>query len=123
FPFEKAWYAARKPGFKVEFVGHPLIDRYAARKSSPAEPGIPLLLLLPGSRERELRKHLPVMISAARRLAASDSVQVLMVIPHESLKTTARAHLASAPEIRLQIGALEDALSSATAAIASSGTV
>src|SRR5206468_6188369 len=56
FPFEKGWYAERKPEFKVEFVGHPIIDRYAGR--TEGEPAEPLLLLLPGSRVRELKKHL-----------------------------------------------------------------
>src|ERR1041385_3264048 len=30
FPFEKDWYAARVPELRVEFVGHPMIDRYAS---------------------------------------------------------------------------------------------
>ncbi|MCX6905657.1 MAG: hypothetical protein NTW03_19690, partial [Verrucomicrobia bacterium] len=29
FPFEKAWYAGRVPQLKVEYVGHPMLDRYA----------------------------------------------------------------------------------------------
>jgi lipid A disaccharide synthetase len=29
FPFERDWYAKRAPGLCVEFVGHPMIDRYA----------------------------------------------------------------------------------------------
>src|SRR5437763_10971830 len=29
FPFEKEWYAKRVPGLRVEFVGHPIVDRYA----------------------------------------------------------------------------------------------
>lgn len=122
FPFEKDWYAARKPDFKVEFVGHPLIDRYAQRHFDQPAPA-DRLLLLPGSRERELRKHLPPMIPAAQRLAREEKIPVLMVLPHERLKTTAQAHLANAPEITLQIGNLEQALTAATAAIASSGTV
>ena len=28
FPFEKEWYAQRVPGFPVEFVGHPIVDRH-----------------------------------------------------------------------------------------------
>src|SRR5439155_20779190 len=27
FPFEKEWYARHAPGLRVEFVGHPIIDR------------------------------------------------------------------------------------------------
>ena len=29
FPFEKAWYAQRAPQLRVEFVGHPMIGRFA----------------------------------------------------------------------------------------------
>ena len=123
FPFEKDWYAARKPGFKVEFVGHPLVDRYAHRKIAAPPTAERTLLLLPGSRQRELRKHLPAMIPAAQRLAREDKVRVLMVLPHERLKNAAESHLSDAPEIALQIGGLDQALASATAALASSGTV
>src|SRR6266850_5250449 len=28
FPFEKDWYARRVPSLRVEFVGHPMIERY-----------------------------------------------------------------------------------------------
>src|SRR6266566_9817816 len=28
FPFEREWYATRAPGLRVEFVGHPIVDRY-----------------------------------------------------------------------------------------------
>ena len=123
FPFEKGWYAARKPDFKVEFVGHPLIDRYAQRQFDQPTSTESTLLLLPGSRERELRKHLPPMIGAAGRLAREEKVRVLMVLSHEGLRGTAEAHLSGAPEIGVQIGGLEQALASATAAMASSGTV
>src|SRR6267154_3586604 len=58
FPFEKDWYAARVPQLRVEFVGHPMIDRYhgagtmhRAVPSPGLDPSpVPLLLLLPGSR-------------------------------------------------------------------------
>ncbi len=30
FPFEPEWYAARVPKLRVEFVGHPLLERYAS---------------------------------------------------------------------------------------------
>src|SRR5688572_5264773 len=60
FPFEKKWYAERKADFKVEFVGHPLLDRYALEKERLAAlQKEPTLLLLPGSRVREIKKHLP----------------------------------------------------------------
>src|SRR6185295_12669467 len=32
FPFEKEWYARHAPGLRVEFVGHPIVDRYGGRR-------------------------------------------------------------------------------------------
>ncbi len=119
FPFEKAWYAQRKPGFKVEFVGHPLVDRFPGRPVR-LEQGR-TLLLLPGSRVRELRKHLPVMVPAAARLKAELGIRVEMVVPNESLQTLA-VHLGADPA-EIRIGGLAEALQRATVAIASSGTV
>ena len=123
FPFEKAWYHARKPSFKVEFVGHPLIDRFAAENPAPAHSSAQTLLLLPGSRVRELRKHLPPMVDAARRARAGDSaLNLSMVLPSESLKSLATG-LVDLSGFHIQIGGLASALQSATVAIASSGTV
>ena len=36
FPFEKSWYARRVPQLRVEWVGHPLLDRHAARPACPS---------------------------------------------------------------------------------------
>jgi lipid-A-disaccharide synthase len=119
FPFEKKWYAQRKPDFKVEFVGHPLVDRFEQTRA--AEPSQPRILLLPGSRIRELKKHLPVMLPAARRLASETGADVEIVVPSENLKKLALA--LGATDVPIQIGGLADALRRATIAIASSGTV
>lgn len=124
FPFEKAWYADRKPAFKVEFVGHPLIDRYAEEKGRMA--GVPsgerTLLLLPGSRVREVKKHLPAMVEAARRIAQEQNIQVRMVLPSPALQELAQ-RVADLSGIEVQIGELAQALGKASAAVAASGTV
>ncbi len=39
FPFEKEWFAQQTPKLPVVYVGHPLIDRYAAAKIAAAGPG------------------------------------------------------------------------------------
>ena len=58
-PFEKQFYDAH--GVRAEFVGHPLVDRYAPEKERLAAlQKEPTLLLLPGSRVREIKKHLEV---------------------------------------------------------------
>src|SRR4051812_43028204 len=124
FPFEKSWYAARAKDFRVEFVGHPLIDRFASQKQTmPAgAQSSDKLLLLPGSRVRELRKHLPVIVEAAQRLRKEQNLSVAMVLPNPQLATLAR-EIADLKGINVVVGSLAESLAGATAAIASSGTV
>jgi lipid-A-disaccharide synthase len=70
-PFEKEFY--RRSGLAVEYVGHPLLDvplpkrgkkRIRERLGISYERG-PILGLLPGSRDEEIVRHMPVMIGAA----------------------------------------------------------
>jgi lipid-A-disaccharide synthase len=78
FPFEKQFYLEH--GVTAEFVGHPLADlplptitreQYAAEnKLDPAKTWI---ALLPGSRAKEIRDHLPEILAAARLLSAHRS--------------------------------------------------
>jgi lipid-A-disaccharide synthase len=66
FPFEKPLY--EQSGLKTVFVGHPMLDSLAEKRSSAPREG-DLLGLFPGSREREVKKIYPVMLDAARLLA------------------------------------------------------
>jgi lipid-A-disaccharide synthase len=69
FPFEVSIY--QNAGLDVEFVGHPLLDVLGS--SQEEDPlvhhaelrGDPLIALLPGSREREIKSLLPEMVRAA----------------------------------------------------------
>ena len=162
FPFEKAWYAARAPELRVEYVGHPLMDRYQASGMRGAEcgaglaakerkergeglefktgneqplagipssgraglePPTPRIVLLPGSRAREIKKHLPPMAAAARQIEQVTPVCWQMVLPNEALAELARSLLPEANRFPVQIQSLASALSQATLAVASSGTV
>ncbi len=130
FPFEKAWYAERVPKLRVEFVGHPMIGRFAnddLRFTSGQSGDASIvnrtaqILLLPGSRRSELQRHLPVMIGALKLIQAQQpNIRVKMVLPNETL-----AHLAVAAgaKVEIQIGKLSQALAQADVAIASTGTV
>jgi lipid-A-disaccharide synthase len=65
FPFEADLYNAS--GLRTIFVGHPMIERLREHKVDVArDPS--LIGLFPGSREREVRKILPVLIETAREL-------------------------------------------------------
>ncbi|MGD0095149.1 MAG: lipid-A-disaccharide synthase [Terracidiphilus sp.] len=76
FPFEKSFY--RERGVDAEFVGHPLADLPAqsvSREHFAAEneldPSRTWIGLLPGSRPREIRDHLPTILRAAQALSHS----------------------------------------------------
>jgi lipid-A-disaccharide synthase len=71
-PFEEEFY--RKYDYRVDFVGHPLLDvvnHSSAYKSkddfckSNELSGKPLIALLPGSRKQEIKRMLPLMASIA----------------------------------------------------------
>ncbi len=131
FPFEKEWYAERVPAFAVEFVGHPLVDRFPLakpdEKSMPLDPDLfteqPTVLLLPGSRRREIDKHLLVMLEAAVIFSEKIKTRLRMVLPSDEMLALARRHIPTGIEIDLQVGGLAKALGQASLAIASSGTV
>ncbi|MGP8238757.1 MAG: lipid-A-disaccharide synthase [Limisphaerales bacterium] len=123
FPFEKEWYARRLPHLRVECVGHPMFDRDLIAEAVPPEK-VPTVVLLPGSRRGELRRHLPVILGAADLIAAGRSIKFKLIAPSESMAEMARmAASGKAARIEMQIGQLEEALASATLAIACTGTV
>jgi len=74
-PFEKEFYS--RYGIEVEYVGHPLFDvtlHKEDKKKTRDRLGIgdercPIIGLLPGSRNEEIVRHMPVMIGAAEIIA------------------------------------------------------
>jgi lipid-A-disaccharide synthase len=128
FPFEPAWYAERVPQFRVEFVGHPILDRHRNWRerinARPVEPKQPArILLLPGSRTGEINRHLPAIVGAARRIATSHQSRFQMVLPNEELLRHAKAFVPTDLPIDCQTHGLAEALLGADVALASTGTV
>jgi lipid-A-disaccharide synthase len=66
---------------------------------------------------------LPVLIEAAKRVAARTPISLRMVLPTEDLARSAEALTAQAPGLRVQVGGLAEALSQADLALTKSGTV
>jgi lipid-A-disaccharide synthase len=65
FPFEAELYSAS--GLRTIFVGHPMIENLAQRRTGePRDPN--LVGLFPGSRRREVKKNFPVMLGAAAEI-------------------------------------------------------
>ena len=70
-PFEKDFFE-NKHQFKVQFVGHPLLDTLAKKKKSTTflkqnnlSPKNNLIALLPGSRKQEIKKMLPIFLKVS----------------------------------------------------------
>jgi lipid-A-disaccharide synthase len=122
FPFEKKWYAARVPKFPVAFVGHPMLDVVDRTESKHLrEASQPTILLLPGSRKGELRRHLPVMLSALRLIREKvPQAKARLVAPDEALANMAKSLGA---DCEIQVRNLPQALADSDVAIASTGTV
>jgi lipid-A-disaccharide synthase len=133
FPFEKDWYAQRVPKLRVEFVGHPMIGRFTNDdlRFTRREPEImsltnqqPKILLLPGSRMSELKRHLPPMLDALQLIQDKmPSAKAKIVLPNPVLKELAEKLSTPPPKVEIQIGNLPQALAQADVAIASTGTV
>ncbi len=78
FPFEEEFY--RRAGVPVSFVGHPIMDVLAKRSFNKEKfrremgvgPGEQLVGILPGSREQEVKRHLPVLLKTADLLGCEE---------------------------------------------------
>jgi len=86
FPFEESLY--REAGVPVTFVGHPMLDRLRdipsreeARRRMGYDLSDRIIGLLPGSREGEVRHHLPVLKEAAAQIVqAEPAVRFLLAV-------------------------------------------
>ncbi len=129
FPFEEAFY--RAADVPVVWVGHPLVElakpsltKAEALKRFELNPWRRTVGLLPGSRDQEIRRHLPLMLAAARHIAwRMPGVQFLLpkapAVPSDRLvPKLSRAGV----EVRIVEGSLYDALQLMEAAIVVSGT-
>ena len=85
FPFELSLY--REAGVDAHFVGHPLLDIVKVSRSREENskrlgiaPGRTAIGLLPGSRLSEVKRILPPMLDAARRLGV-ERTDLQFIIP------------------------------------------
>lgn len=130
FPFEYDFY--KSYGADIEFIGHPLVDtvkpslsRKEAEELAGKRTGHPLILLMPGSREMEIQRLLPVMLGAAKILKQKRpeldfAIPRAATIAKEILEDSVRQ---AGLNIRLIEGHNYDVMSVADLAIVTSGTV
>ncbi len=101
-PFEPDWY--RRHQAKASFIGHPLGDELPQVMCPLAKPGEGLrIALLPGSRKREVRQNLPVMLAAAAEIL-KEKPDTRFVLPHlrEDLWPLIETFLALQPDVPVE---------------------
>ena len=131
FPFEETFY--REAGIPVEFVGHPLVDltetgasRAAVLGAAGLVPAAPTVALLPGSRPNEVRQLLPIMATAAVRIASRQPDVQFVVARAPHLEDALFAPLRSwdgpgRPPVVIE-SRTDDVLASSDAVVTASGT-
>jgi len=128
FPFEQTFYASH--GVDVEWVGHPLVESVTPSQSKEAfcqQHGLsaiqPIIGLLPGSRESEVERLLPVMLAAAQQIRTQQP-DVQFVLPlASSLEQSPLFQTALPSFIRLVRQQTYEAIQAADLVVTASGTV
>lgn len=127
FPFEEPLY--REAGVPVTFVGHPLVDlvhptmdRQAFLEGVGLSAARPVVAVLPGSREQEIRHNLPVLAAAVSLLAERrPDLQFVLAAAPSLDAARLESHLAGLP-VRIVSGRTHDVLAGAAVALVASGT-
>jgi lipid-A-disaccharide synthase len=132
FPFEEELY--RQAGIDVAFVGHPLTDMLAdvprdddAREQLKLPTAVPVIALLPGSRQSELQYMADLFIQTAKLIHARVP-QALFLVPLTTRETRAMfetalyANDAEGLPLTIMFGHAQDAMAAADAVLVASGT-
>ena len=127
-PFEQQFY--QKHNVPVTYVGHPLMDANLPEvnpklKNIPQDR--PVIGLVPGSRENEIIRHLPVMLDAVAILMKKFNQATFMIsqapsVEREQLDAVIQEHRHAA-NIEILSGRVEEVFNRCDAIIAASGTV
>ncbi|MGY8919941.1 MAG: lipid-A-disaccharide synthase [Flavobacteriales bacterium] len=129
-PFEEGYYR-NKHNYKVDFVGHPLLDAIENEKTFDKKEFIddnnlstkPIIALLPGSRDQEINKLLPVMLEAVSNLR---NYQIVIAgAPSKSIEyynKVIRSNDSSGNLVKVICNETYNILRVSTAAIVTSGT-
>lgn len=132
FPFESALYQAA--GVPVTYVGHPLADalplrpnKTAARETLKIEHHKLVIVMLPGSRQSEVKQHADLYVEAARLIAQKHpNAQFLVPLITRETRAIFERALYKDTSINLDLNILfghaHDAMEAADIVIVASGT-
>ncbi len=124
FPFEAELYA--QSGLRAVFVGHPMLETLAEKRIDLPR-ATDLVGLFPGSRTREVRKLLPIMIDVMRLLRASrPELRFEIAAASVPLETMIRTGLERAGEslgkVEITLGQAASTMQRSAVGIVASGT-
>ena len=124
-PFEQDFY--KSYGYELDYVGHPILDSLQKRKEELLSPRHfrqkhnlderPIIALLPGSRKREVRTKLPIMMTLVSHFPDFQFVVAGTKNINEALY---QKYIRGG--VKLIFGRTYDILNNATAALVTSGT-
>lgn len=121
-PFETAFY--QQYNYKVQYVGHPLLDALAKEEKDDnflqrdALGDKPIIALLPGSRQQEISKMLPIMLS---QIALFPNY-TFVVAAAPAIEDAFYAQWIKGTAVRIVKGKTHSLLRQAQAALVTSGT-
>ncbi len=127
-PFEKALYDQH--GIPSVYVGHPFMATLRPRRSRSVfveESGLqarwPIITIMPGSRENEIAKHMPVLLQVVGQLRQSlKDMAVILPVAETINRELIEPFVKDNPEIRLLKGASDEALAGSDVALVASGS-
>lgn len=128
-PFEEQLY--KEFGVDATYVGHPFLNTVKplyAREDFYRKIGIeqegPIISILPGSRENEVNKHMPILLSIVAKLKQHFRKPTILLPLADNIDfTIMEKHLTGNPAIRMFKGMPYDAMAYSDLAIAASGSV
>lgn len=117
FPFEVDFY--KRYNQRAVFVGHPLAEKLIPRKNHTSSKQI---LLMPGSRSGEVKRLLPVLLSAAKLMAEQDeTLSFHLALANDELLEWAQA-LVGRQAIEISVDTAHQYMQTADLALVASGT-
>ena len=130
FPFEEKFFS--DAGVPTRFIGHPLVgnvrateDRDTLLQRNHLASDRPLVVILPGSRNSELHRHMPILLDAIQKIEAELKCHYLVAAAHPKDVAFLEREISTLPagiSTRVVDGQTYNALAAADAAIVSSGT-
>ncbi len=113
FPWEVEFY--KNYNMDVVYLGNPFIEKYSLIEDRGEK-----ILLLPGSRKREVKTSLPIMLEVVKR---NKNKNYILKLPDMETFNWIEENLNEYPNLEIYNGSLEEAVKKSKLSIATSGTV